>query len=227
MMTQKELSAVAHELGFWKGFVKTERFLKGWVANIPTPELHEETRSLIRAQLFHADGSTFNDKARILDVGSGAVSILRGTVPAEQLIAMDPLSEFYQLVFDYGHYGVKPPIPCCAEEISSAFHGGFNAVHISNALDHCQNPFLAMTSFYDCLKPGGMLLVCGFVNEADHMNGAGMHQWNIDVMNNHSLCIRNIDGKALGDYPGNFSFRKKLTVDGSSRDWIIWVDYKP
>ena len=77
-MNSKELSAIYHELNFWKSFVKTERFLKGWVANIKTPELHQETADFILSV----------PHKKVLDVGSGVVSILNGLVP---VLSFDPL----------------------------------------------------------------------------------------------------------------------------------------
>jgi hypothetical protein len=38
---------VGHELKFWKQFVKTKRFLEGWVANVKTPELDNDVANFI------------------------------------------------------------------------------------------------------------------------------------------------------------------------------------
>ena len=39
-MTTKELHGIHHELLFWSGFVKTKRFIDGWVGKQKTPELN-------------------------------------------------------------------------------------------------------------------------------------------------------------------------------------------
>jgi hypothetical protein len=35
-------TGIAHEVNFWKGFIKTPRFMYGWVPEIKTPELADE-----------------------------------------------------------------------------------------------------------------------------------------------------------------------------------------
>lgn len=218
-MTGHELCAVAHELGFWKGFVKTDRFLKGWVADIPTPELHKETKDLILAELNRKPNGL------VMDVGSGVVSILNGTVPKGSLFPVDPLSPLYELIFDYHQYRIRPPYPYGAEEVGTYFHTGFQVVHISNALDHCQDPFEAMVQMRKVLVPGGLLIVCGFVNESTHMGGAGLHQWDI-ALEGEQLTIRyGRDGSCLASFMGETAITKKLSIDG--RDWLIWTERKP
>lgn len=219
-MNQNEISSLAHELGFWKDFVKTSRFLNGWVANIPTPELHQETRDIVKRGI----GST----GKVLDVGSGVVSILRGSVPDHQLVAADPLSPLYQLIFDYARHGITPPLPLAVEDIRP--DPKYDVIHISNALDHATYPPLGIAAMQDALVTGGILVVCGFINESTHMDGAGMHQWDFDLGPAHTLELRrgphNVPAGFLeGSWKGNVSYRKTLSVDG--REWLIWIWQKP
>ncbi len=46
-MTHTELHGIYHELAFWQQFVKTDRFLSGWVKKVKTPELHQEVADFI------------------------------------------------------------------------------------------------------------------------------------------------------------------------------------
>ncbi len=217
-MKQSEINAIAHELGFWKGFVKTERFLKGWVANIPTPELHAETRELVRAGA--------GNSGRVLDVGSGVVSILNGCLPSGvTLVAADPLGPLYELIFDYHRHGIAPPVAAGVENLLSV--GFFDVVHISNALDHSTDPIKGMDQMLRALVPGGLLIVCGFINESTHMAGAGMHQWDLDLEGDNQLILR--DGRTQTQqwaWHGDLSYRKTLEVDGTKRDWLIWAQRK-
>jgi hypothetical protein len=95
-MTTDELQAIAHELTFWKGFVQTKRFLDGWVRDVPTPELRSQVHQFIRQHI--------KKSSKVLDVGSGVVSILNGTVSKEHLTAVDPLGDLYKFIFDYAKY---------------------------------------------------------------------------------------------------------------------------
>ena len=87
-MTTLELHGIYHELAFWQQFVKTDRFLQGWVKKVKTPELNQEVADFIL--------SVPNQK--VLDVGSGVCSILNGLV---NVTPCDPLGDLYKLVFDF------------------------------------------------------------------------------------------------------------------------------
>jgi SAM-dependent methyltransferase len=163
--------AIKHELEFWKGFVQTERFLEGWVSNKPTPELRIIVRQFIE--------QCITEETQVLDVGSGVVSILNGTVPQSQLTSSDPLSGYYQQIFDYKKYGLIPPRPYSAEELP--YINQFDIVHISNALDHSQDPMEAFIKLHRSCKDEGFIIIQGFENEADFENWQGFHQWNISL----------------------------------------------
>lgn len=200
-----QLSAIYHELNFWKGFVKTERFLKGWVGNGKTPELNQEVADFILSV----------PHENVLDVGSGVVSILNGLVPVD---SFDPLGELYQFVFDYKSHGLKHPIAVLAEEIY--INELYDIVHISNALDHTQDPFTAYNRLMDAVKPGGYLIVQGFENEATAENWQGFHQWNISVVAN-SLKIT---GKETEQY--FYNPFKVIKINFEQKTWFIWIIQK-
>ena len=197
-----QLSAIYHELNFWKGFVKTERFLKGWVGKGKTPELNQEVADFILSVPHET----------VLDVGSGVVSILNGLVPVH---AADPLGELYQLVFDYKKYGLNHPIPVTAEDVECYLQ--YDIVHISNALDHTQNPFKAYERLLAAVKPGGYLIIQGFENEATAENWQGFHQWNISVVAN-SLKIT---GKETEQY--FYNPFKVIKINFEQKTWFIWI----
>lgn len=163
---EPELTGFAHELDFWVRFVESDRFKTKWASDEPNPELREPAGEII---------TQYAGKAgKVLDVGSGAESILRGTIPRRWITAVDPLADEYRKI--YRDCKVKKG----SAENLSAF-GQFDVVHISNALDHCQDPLLAMASLWAACKPGGLVYIQGFAHEADWHNRAGLHQWNIDL----------------------------------------------
>lgn len=172
-MVQQLIDGIAHEVNFWRTFVTTERFIKGWLSTTPNPELHPEAAQMITARL----------PCTVLDVGSGPVSILRGTVPDGLLYSADPLGKFYEGLIDYKEFGVRPPAAVRAEDLPEWWRGQkigkFGIVHISNALDHCQSPNHAITAMLKIIQPGGVLIIQGFENEADAERWQGLHQWNI------------------------------------------------
>lgn len=205
-----------HEMNFWREFVKTERFLKGWCSNEKTPELHNMVHDFIVAQ------KKYDYIATTLDVGSGPVSILHGT--ADLVISADPLAEFYATIFDYGaHASIVPPLPISAEHVQ----GSHDIVHCSNALDHTQDANEAYRSMWRAVKPGGYLIIQGFENEGKFENYAGLHQWNISITKNKALRIEFRDGSAT-EYPSNPETDAVARVKLSTgKDWFIWIVKKP
>ena len=215
-MTTQELHGIAHELKFWQGFVKTDRFIKGWVANCITPELNHQVYDFIHGMLTQ---SPDRNAVKIMDVGSGVVSILNGLVPQANLTVVDPLGELYELVFDYKKYGIKPPLPIPAEELD--YSDAFDIVHISNALDHCQDPVVSYHHLYNAVKQGGFLIIQGFENEADYEQWKGFHQFNIELQeDSRSLFIQ-----SKGEDPvqiSNAHFCKLIPLD-NGKSWFIFI----
>ena len=207
-MTQKELHGIYHELNFWRGFVKTDRFRHGWVGKHKTPELQQYVADFIKSVPHET----------VADVGSGVVSILNGLVPVTPI---DPLGELYQLVFDYKAHKLGHPLPFPAEEMPAINH--FDIVHCSNAIDHTQRPMLAYESMMRAVKPGGFLIIQGFENEGTHENWQGFHQHDIYV-NMDSLCIKNQMGAmmVIDNDPAHLDF-----VQFEGKRWYIWIKQKP
>ena len=206
-MTTKELHGIYHELNFWQGFVKTKRFLDGWVSNKKTPELND----------FVADFIKQNPNLKVLDVGSGVVSILNGLVP---VTTADPLGDLYKFVFDYEKHKLTAPLPYPAEELP--FNGEFDIVHCSNAIDHTQSPMLAYSKMMQSVKPDGYLIIQGFENEGTFENWQGFHQHDIYV-NMDTLCIKNQMGDmaVIDTKPTQVQF-----VEFESKRWFIWIKQK-
>lgn len=210
--------AIEHELNFWKGFVQTERFLIGWCGEGKTPELRQEVADIILSVPHH----------KVLDCGSGVVSILNGLIPKESITAADPLGEHYQTIFDYKSVEIDSPLAFPAEELP--FENEFDIVHISNALDHSQDPAEAFKKLMAAVKPGGLLIIQGFENEGKFENWQGFHQWNIELSKpdthrpDYSLILTGKDGREtiLDSGPAeNFLFDL-----GNGKTWFIWVQKK-
>lgn len=219
-----EIQGVQDEIKFWKTFVKTEQF-KTWLADARTPELREDVaREVGRC------------KGPILDVGSGVVSILHGTVPNPQsLVTVDLLGEEYRKFFDYPSHRILPPLAMAAEDLT--WEGRFSIVHMSNALDHTQNPPIAFDRLVRAVKPGGLLIIQGFVSEGSCLRGLGMHQWDLwlgNVINNQlplsDLMLQPIGAKSgivLSDRADLvFHYSSLDTLPPTPREWFVWMGRK-
>jgi SAM-dependent methyltransferase len=203
-----------HELSFWKDFVKSDRFLNGWLSDEKTPELNDLVYMFLKGQ----------PEAKVLDCGSGVVSILHGTVPSDNLVWCDPLGDEYEKIFDYESRGIFSPVPYACEDLPEDYNDEFDVVHISNAIDHVQQPQQAYERMFDAVRPGGFLIIQGFVNEATHEDWTGFHQQNADLLPNGSFILRGKDGINLIIEDPYIS--KKIYLDILGREWIIFIKRK-
>lgn len=219
-----------HEINFWKWFIETPRFLEGWCGPEPTPELDESVRDFIKANV-SKDGM-------VLDCGSGVVSILNGLVDNDKLYVTDPLAQDYKQIFDYSKHNVVPPIAVSVEQVK--YRNLYDIAHIRNALDHSQNPSVGYASMHKAVKPGGFLIVQGFLNEGTFENWQGFHQFDMNVATGTQdddfvkqqytgiLYYTNRVGERTGlatykfNDDGSRGFAKKIKLE-TGRDWFIWV----
>ena len=202
---------IEHEVNFWKGFVKTERFLKGWCGNEKTPELNDIVYNFIKEKLPY-DG-------KVLDCGSGACSILNGTVKNENLMVTDLLASEYSKIFDYSKHDIVRPIPLACEEIP--YEEMFDIVHISNAIDHTHDAVKSYYKLLKAVKKGGYLIVQGFENEGHHEKWAGLHKWNISLTETSQLRIEHESGKI--DYINGATIAQRVNVEMLGREWFIFI----
>ncbi|MGH8234952.1 MAG: class I SAM-dependent methyltransferase [Rhodanobacteraceae bacterium] len=122
---------------------------------------------------------------KILDVAAGPVSCIGWKIDGRspQITPIDALAEQYRSIL--GEFQLVPPVytqHCDGENILDIFPPAtFDLVHIRNALDHCYDALAVMRNMLAVLKPGGVLIVCGYTDEAQTGNYDGLHQWNIRV----------------------------------------------
>lgn len=201
------MEGIEHEVNFWTNFVQTERFLNGWVGNHKTPELSDEVADFILSVPHES----------VLDVGSGVVSILNGLV---EVTAADPLSDHYRKIFDYEKYKLRPPLKLGVEDLIMV--DAFDIVHISNALDHSQDPVTGYYKLLDAVKPGGYLIVQGFENEGQYEKYQGMHQWNLSI-DGDQFVIKDKKGE-VERFAGAKMY--KVIKFENGKDWFIWIVQK-
>ena len=216
-MQDTTILGASDEVDFWRVFVHTQQF-KTWLDDsYPTPELDPAVVEHIQRE----------KEGKVLDVGSGVVSILRGTViPTSRLYAADLLSREYEKFFPYNTLGILPPLSCSAEALN--FDSEFQVVHMRNALDHCQNPAKAFRNLTRAVKTNGLLIIGGFLNEGDYLHGLGMHQWNIGL-NGAYPYIRSIhkeDPALKLDFSQLRPLLSMTTTLSSQRQWITWIARK-
>ncbi len=213
-MTELEVKGIGYELKFWKWFVNSPHFIHEWLSDKPNIELTAE-QSEVAAKIL-----SLGTGAKILDVGSGVVSVLRGLVPEKNVCKVDPLGELYECIFNYAEHNITPPLPIPAEELH--YTEQFDCVHMRNALDHAQDPVKALDNLWNAVKPGGWLIVHGFENEGTYEKWSGFHQYNITVKGN-AIMVENKKKDCICLMQGSAGLVKKLST---GKMWFIWMKQK-
>jgi len=220
MLSKEVMEGIAHELSFWKVFVTTDTFIKGWVdSTSKTPDLHDDIHDYF---LNLKDSSNL----KVLDIGSGAVSILNGTFNPHQITSVDPLGALYEIVFDYSMYGIQPPISQGGELID--FTKEFDIVHASNSIDHSQNPYLAFQKMIRACKPNGLIVLQTFENEATFENNQGLHQYDLSSDKKGRIFCKDARGRTKVFGKSLIPILTSITPNRhQGRTWIIQVWRKP
>lgn len=214
MLTKQVMDGIGHELAFWKDFVQTPRFIDGWVADIKTPEFRDEVYNWLCSLPAYPN-------LQVLDVGSGAVSIINGSLPKENITTVDPLGTLYPIIFDYARYGLRPPIGCGGEEMD--FDSEFDVAHISNAIDHTQNPENCFKKMMRAVKSGGYVVVQGFEDEAISENWEGFHQYNFSMDPQSGIVsYSKKDGEKV-ELVGEQVYINRSFSDHMKKWWIISI----
>lgn len=211
------LSGWDHEVSFWRDFVQSDRFANNWCSAVPNPELEREIHVLMRsvAQRVWADEGR---PARILDIGSGPVSILTHSFVGVHvdLQAADPLGKEYDKLWDSPRKAaVVKPIAVDGEQLLSKFGTNhFDITYIRNALDHTANPITTLQQMLAITKPGGYVIAQCSENEADAEGWHGFHQWNIHTENGDYIVTGRdlVQAGVFDNIPGMM----KVCVDNST-----------
>lgn len=143
--------------------------------------------------ILYALGHLNNECIKCIEVGSGPVSQFYTNYfldkPNISIITIDPLAEFYKAI--HKKYFMDYNIECIAgygETLHEDFPANsFDIVYSRNAIDHSQSPADFVKDLYHILKPGGYLILYGFVREGSNQSWFGLHQWDIEVENDDLL----------------------------------------
>jgi len=133
-------------------------------------------------------------RLRILDVGSGPLTVLgkRWEDRSLEITAIDPLAERYAELCD--RVGLEPlvrPVSGDAEHMAAMFPAdSFDLVYAQNCIDHGYDPLRSIEQMLAVAKPGHFVLLEHAIDEGEHMQYEGPHQWNFREEEGHFVIWR-------------------------------------
>lgn len=177
------LKGIPYEIAFWSSFYGSPRRRKelfGWSEYGKPCAL-----DCFDVQKFMSERDSADPL--MIDLGcalSYAVGNLFPAKPEARVHYVDPLAPFYNRILSRHHID-RPQIRFgMIESISGSYpEESVDLIHVRNALDHCADPIEGIAQAFTCLKPGGVLYLNHFRNEAVNEGYRGFHQWNITIEN--------------------------------------------
>ena len=133
-------------------------------------------------------------------------------------LRLNALADKYDALLE--EWKITPPVRtsrCDSERLSDLFaQSSFDVAYALNTLDHSYETLQAIQQMIAVVRPGGIVLLQHYPNEAENEAYSGLHQWNFDWVNNDCLLWR----------PGTkLSLRKEVagqaTLTGNKADGVV------
>jgi SAM-dependent methyltransferase len=170
------------EVAFWRNFIRTRggEWKDTWERRMnPDRPFPQHLRDLVVAGA--------DEVIEALDVGCGPLTCLGKTWPGKtvRVTAVDPLADKYVQLFREA--GVMPPtLPerCDGEQLLERF--GPDSFHVAvaiNSIDHSYDPVDVIRQMVAVIRVGGTVWLSHRVNEGEHEQYHGLHQWNFSADN--------------------------------------------
>ena len=188
------------EVAFWRNWLKGEG-PKRWRDDLASRL--DPDRPLVdcverAAKELHQSGIP---KIRILEVGSGPLSKLgcRSSVPVLATHS-DPLAfEYFAAMRAVGVGPMHGIAKVTAERLVERFGDStFHIVYCHNALDHCQNPLLALCNMLAVTRPHGYVILDHYDRVTRGNGYDGLHQWDLIADGDTTLLVRDDHQVDLG-----------------------------
>ncbi len=186
------------EISFWEEQLSgdgqySDLYLDRFDLSKPGWAYRDDLEDLIRAL-----GAEKARSGRVLDVGSGPGSVFSyGYFTGRfDLVAVDPLvTEYLALMKKHGRPQICPMVDCAGEHLSRHLpRGHFDFVWSHNAIDHSQQPDRVLANMVDVTRPGGVLVVQCWQDEATHAAWTGLHAFDFRKRSDGHLCYATSDG---------------------------------
>lgn len=166
---------------FWRRWIRAhpERIAEARDPRRPFPE------ELLRC-FAHLDRTRID----VLEVGAGIFGFGNWHPTLQiRLVRTDILAERYNRMLERS--GIELPIHpvyADAEKLVPQFGAdSFDLVYATNCLDHMEQPVTAVLQMVSVARQDGYVVMWHEVDEAEHQDYAGLHQWNLNADGGHLI----------------------------------------
>lgn len=143
----------------------------------------------------------------IADIGSGPINAIGYTKEGVKVnyVPSDLLANEYHVLYDY--HKVTPPVRPEYQDMTKLTYKdeSFDIVVCRNALDHCEDIYLALKEMVRICKKGGYVYLWHFTDVGEMMGYTGMHTWNLSRTKDGDCLIWGKNKKFMLSEIGKFT----------------------
>ena len=167
------------DINIWEAGKKNEMdFWERWLKLNSTP--YQSARRLSSSFDFMIGNKK---EVTIANLGAGAMCLIGDTRRdvRVKIISSDLLADEYNKLLR--KLNITSPNPIEKQDMTNLGYqdNSFDIVYCANALDHCQDPYKALSEMLRIAKPGGWVYLRHIAHEGRRQAYHGLHQWNIDA----------------------------------------------
>ena len=136
-----------------------------------------------------------------------------------EIVLTDALGDIFNRLLDqYGLTAFPRIRRVKGEELSRELgRGVFHMVNCANALDHFENPALALGEMILVCKAGGLVRIISIENEGEREEYEGLHQWNLQAADDGIwLWNQGLRANLLTPYRATLAFEWKYVDHGQT-----------
>lgn len=165
-------------------------FWKGWL--LGSGKKYEGSKPLSGRLAF-----MIGDKKEVViaNLGSGPLNLIGDTLPGVKVkvAASDYLADEYSKLLQ--ELDLHPMVPVEKQDMTALTYNdkSFDIIYCTNALDHCQDPYSALTEMVRICKPGGYIYLQHIAHEGQRHHYRSLHRWNLDMTEDDDCIIWNND----------------------------------
>jgi SAM-dependent methyltransferase len=166
------------------------------------------------------------DPIEVLEVGAGPFGAVGAAHPTRRiaLTLTDVLAGQYDRLLT--KQKIQRPVPVIhadAEHLVEQFGAdAFDLVIATNCVDHMETPLVAIGEMLSVARTGACVVLLHEVDEAEHQDYAGLHQWNLNVDGAGHFVIWNQEKR----HDLTQSLQESAEVTAYLRDEILYTEIR-
>ena len=192
----------------------------------------DPTAPIVDPALAAAIDAVARDVVDVVDVGAGPLPSTGKRHDGKELriVATDALGSAYDELL--ARHRIEPPlrtVACRGEDLIAHFGPArFDVAYARNSVDHSADPVAVVRAMAGVVRPGGVVLLRHYVNEAVNEHYEELHQWNFELRDGRPVVWNRRATHDLTVVLGDLVALEDARIEpnpaaGAHADWLVVV----